>query len=347
MIVSQKDTSLQYNRYTNCKVCGKPLLPQSIYDCAGFCCFCYPLDGDFENVLSGKLVYSHISGENQKNLAFPLSTASLYKEVQFVTGDFVEQYCYSRPLIKNSSALFNHVSGNKSSTRQHKKKTDEELEQYREELRERKKTDLEFVKKQLNRKKKTIRRLINTNCRKDNKFLCSFFTATYKDNELDEYKAREDFNKFIKRLQYAYPLRTDLKLRKELSFENYIACLERQERGAIHFHVIFFNCPYLHYSEFSRIWGHGSIDVHAIKKVHRVGSYVVKYLTNAEKHQLDNPILGKTWVRSQDLELPIRLDFKDYQDLSSLKCLFQSNYTIPDTDISVIYTFFERFIPPN
>ena len=110
-------------RYTNCKVCGKPLLPQSIYDCAGFCCFCYPVDGNFEleNVLSGKLVYSHISGENQKP-CFSSSTASLYKEVQFVTGDFVEQYCYSRSLVKNSSALFNHVSGNKSSTRQHKKK---------------------------------------------------------------------------------------------------------------------------------------------------------------------------------------------------------------------------------
>ena len=68
--------------------------------------FCYPLDGDFENVLSGKLVYKNISGENQKNLAFPASSASLYREVQYLTGDFIEQYIYSRPLVKNSSALF-------------------------------------------------------------------------------------------------------------------------------------------------------------------------------------------------------------------------------------------------
>jgi len=229
-----------------------------------------------------------------------------------------------------------------------KKKSEEEIQEYREEIREKKKTNIEFVAKQLNRKKKEIRRLVNTNCRKDNKFLCSFFTATYQENQTDEYTAREDFNKFIKRLQYAYPVFTDIRKKKELSFENYISCLERQERGAIHFHVIFFNCPYVHFSDLRRIWSHGSIDVHAIKKVHRVGSYVCKYLTSVEKHQLDNPILGKTWVRSQDLELPVRQDYKDYQDLSSQRFLFQGEpYNIPDTDITCIFTLFERVIPPN
>ena len=117
----------------------------------------------------------------------------------------------------------------------------------------------------------------------------------------------------------------------------------KTRKGGDPFSRDLFNCPYLHYSEFRCIWGHGSIDIHAIKKVHRVGSYVVKYLTNEEKNQMDNPILGKTWVRSQDLELPIRLDFKDYTSLSGVsRFLFQGQpYIIPDTDITCIFTLYE------
>lgn len=292
------------------------------------------------NVIPGKLVYKNVFGEKEKNIAIPVSNKHSYKEVQYKTGDFIEQYTYSRALFKSNNPDCRLVSSRK---KKKKKKTQEEIKQYRQDARLKKINDFEVTKKQLNRKKKEIRRIINTNCRKDNKFLCSFFTATYQENQTDEYQAKEDFNKFIKRLQYNHPARTDLKRKRILSFDNYIYCLERQERGAIHFHVIFFNCPFLHFSAFSTLWGKGSIDIHNIRKVHRVGSYIVKYLTSEEKYQMNNPIIGKTWSKSQNLLLPVRSDFSEYQDLHiENRFVFQGEpYTIPETDIRVIFTLFE------
>jgi len=345
-----ENIKIDNKRYKNCRVCDSKLLPMSIYDYSGFCYLHYS-DGESsltsESCIPCKLVYRNISGENEKNIAIPVSKVHAYKEVQFKTGDFIEQYTYSRLMFRSNNGI-----GRKKALKdkkQKKQKTKLEVNQYREEMKNKKIDNFEVTLKQLNRKKKEIRRTINTNCRRDNKYLCSFFTATYQENQVDEYQAREDFNKFIKRLQYNHPVRTDLKRKRILSFNNYLYCLERQERGAIHFHVIFFDCPYLHYSEFAKQWGKGSIDVHCIRNIHRVGSYIVKYLTSEEKHQKNNPILGKTWSKSQNLEMAVRDDYLEYQDLSkNNRYVFQGEpYLIPDTDIKVIFTLFEKSLPPN
>lgn len=292
------------------------------------------------SVFSSKLVYSNISGEKKESLINPRSTYHCYKEVQYHTGDFIEQYVYNKPLYKkNTKPLTPSIKKDANKN----KKTKEEQEEYRSKLFEKKKVDIEGVKASLNRKKKEIRRTINTNCRKDNKSFCSFFTATYRENQTDEYKARSDFNKFIKRLQYNYPPVKAGNSKRVLSFENYIYCLERQERGAIHFHVIFFNCPFLHYTSFQKVWGFGTVDIHCIKKIHRVGSYICKYLTSSEKYHLDFPITGKTWCKSQTLLLYTRSDYFDYTSSGfNHRFVFQQSFQIKELNIDCIFTLFER-----
>jgi len=294
---------------------------------------------------SGKLVYKNISGEKHINLYNP-SVSSSYREVHYDTGDFIEQYCYKNSIVKNSQSVFIVKKKNNKESKLKSikdKKTSEEVKEYREYIRDKKKVNVEFLQKQLNRRKKSIRRIINTNCRKDNKRFCSFFTATYAENMQDEYKAREDFNLFIKRLQYNFPLAFDKKSNRDLSFDNYLCALERQGRGAIHFHVLFFDCPYLHFSKYAELWGKGSIDVHNIRKVHRVGSYVCKYLTNAEKVHFDNPIIGKTWSKSEDLLIPVKKEYPEYTEmLTSYKMLFQKDFNIPETGNSCIFTLYQK-----
>lgn len=293
---------------------------------------------------SSKLVYSNISGESIKNLYNPI-VSKLYKEVHYDTGDFIEQYSYFQPVAKNCQSIFLDNKNNKSSKEISKVKTKEEIEEYRSYIREKKIKNPELLQRQLNRKKKEIRRLINTNCRRDNKRFCSFFTATYQENQIDEYKAREDFNLFIKRLQFNYPGAFDKKSNRDLSFDDYMWFAERQKRGAIHFHVIFFNCPFLSFKELTRLWEKGSIDIHNIKKVNRVGSYVCKYLTSQEKIHFENPIIGKTWSKSQDLLIPVRREYPEYTDFfTDYKVLFQRDFDIPETGNQVIYTLYQK--PP-
>lgn len=60
-----------------------------------------------------------------------------------------------------------------------------------------------------------------------------FVTLAPQENEMDRTKTNLDFKNFIKRLKYKYPI-----------FE-YIAIIEKQKRGLIHYHVVFLGLPYI------------------------------------------------------------------------------------------------------
>jgi len=75
----------------------------------------------------------------------------------------------------------------------------------------------------------TIYHLIRCNQERINIFV----TLTYKENELNIKTAKQDFKLFIKRLNY-----------ETSSQSRYICIPERQKRGAVHFHCIFFGLPY-------------------------------------------------------------------------------------------------------
>lgn len=94
-----------------------------------------------------------------------------------------------------------------------------------------------------------------------------FITLTFKENITSHAIANKEFKKFIQRLRRAYG--------QEFS---YTAVIEYQKRGAIHYHCIFFNLPYIHYSEFNKIWGLGFTDLQSLEKIGNVGFYITKCL---------------------------------------------------------------------
>jgi len=113
-----------------------------------------------------------------------------------------------------------------------------------------------------------IRRLVQSNAGMYGQ-VTKFVTFTFKENVIDLAYANKEFGKFIKRLNY------DLKIKSA-----YLSVVEFQKRGAIHYHVLFFNVPFVLNiaPTFQSIWGHGNVDVRAISHIKNIGAYITKYL---------------------------------------------------------------------
>ncbi|HNR66163.1 MAG TPA: hypothetical protein PKJ95_07730 [Atribacterota bacterium] len=306
------------NLYCKCRICSRHLLENSIYSYYGYCFYHYPIgESDGDDCFPGKLGYKDISGENREKLYtisnshFENNTRNISSEIQFHTGDIIEQYQYEKPIV---TGLQDVKRRKKKKKNNRNKKKHQDIENKREERRKQiqeRSVNLDNLRRSRSRKKKEIRRIVNSNCTNDNKKYCSFFTCTYKDNFLDEYKAREDINKFIKRLQYNYPGKEEDG--RFLDFTQYLWAVERQKRGSVHFHIIFFNCPYLHWSKYQEEWGKGTIDIHQVRYARNAGSYVCKYFTDYDEQFFDNPIIGRTWGKSRNLKNSIIKRFSEYQ----------------------------------
>lgn len=121
-----------------------------------------------------------------------------------------------------------------------------------------------------NRAKHQVRRLIIGNIYHYQQYRPTFLTLTYKENMQDLRQANKDFRLFIKRLDY----QTGQKLR-------YIAVPEYQERGAIHYHILLFNLPYLKGELIEKIWRHGSTDIRLAYRGKGIFNYMTKYLTKS------------------------------------------------------------------
>lgn len=127
---------------------------------------------------------------------------------------------------------------------------------------------------ELRRTFKKIRNIINCNVSAPE--CCKFCTLTYAENMTDTKQFCDDFRKFNQRFKrYVYN-------KFGMKYE-YIAVAEPQGRGAWHMHVIYiFNgaAPYIHYSEYSRLWGLGSVDLETFKDIDNLGAYFSAYLSN-------------------------------------------------------------------
>ena len=121
----------------------------------------------------------------------------------------------------------------------------------------------------LRRTRNTLRRLINANAGKWNE-RDKFFTLTFEKNITDHEQANALFREFIKRL--------NRKILKKQSGLKYVCVVERQERGALHYHLVMFNMPYMSVADLAEIWGHGFVSINAIDHVDNLGAYVVKYM---------------------------------------------------------------------
>lgn len=205
------------------------------------------------------------------------------------SGDIIEIYEYSEGYIKGYTLTESEINRRKGS----KNNTD----------------DIDSRKRSLKRAKANLRRLINANVGQYGKeFTAKFLTLTFRDNVKDIKQANYEFNKFIKRLNYKlYGV-------KKVNLK-YTTVIEFQKRGAIHYHIIIYNMPYLKADKISNIWGNGFIKINNIDNVDNVGAYVGEYLGQAEKGQgkdiEDDRLRGqKTYFSSRGLLKPLEVTNK-------------------------------------
>ena len=122
-----------------------------------------------------------------------------------------------------------------------------------------------------------------------------FATLTFKENIEDIKKANYEFLKFIKRMRCGYG---DFK---------YLAVIEFQDRGAIHYHMIS-DFGYIKHSELEKIWGQGFVWIKDLMKAKNgkpcdnVAAYVVKYMN---KDLFEPRLMGQqAYLRSRNLKKP-------------------------------------------
>ena len=211
------------------------------------------------------------------------------------SGDVLEIYEYSEGYIKGYTLTEYEINNRKINNRTRTESNSDDTDSSRE--------------RSLKRAKANLRRLINANHGQyGDQFTSKFLTLTFKENIQDIKQANYEFTKFIKRLNY-HCFGT-----KKANIK-YTCVIEFQERGAIHYHVIIYNIPYIKASEISNIWGNGFIKINKIDDIDNVGAYVAEYLGQAEKGQghdiEDDRLRGqKSYFSSKGLFKPIEITDK-------------------------------------
>lgn len=87
---------------------------------------------------------------------------------------------------------------------------------------------------------------------------------TYRENMDDRERLMKDWRSFV------------LRVRKAGYDFQYIAVMERQKRGAWHFHVL--TNVHMDWKKWEEIWGHGFIWIEKPKSLKKAVSYMVKYI---------------------------------------------------------------------
>jgi hypothetical protein len=178
----------------------------------------------------------------------------------------------------------------------------------------------ETRKKTMSKAKNTIRRLINANVdawSESPKFL----TLTFAENVQDTKQANYEFKKFRQRLEYL----KGIKLK-------YVVVVEFQKRGAIHYHAVFFNLPYIPNTTLAEVWGNGYIKINQIDEVDNIGAYVTKYMTKEQQDKAkEDKLTGqKSYFTSRGLIKPVEIiDKKKIEQLEatlSPKKVYESNF---------------------
>lgn len=155
----------------------------------------------------------------------------------------------------------------------------------------------------LYRSRKQLIRLANANVginlKDDNTpFKPIFITFTFAENIQDVKKANYCFTTFTQRFNYEL-------FEKKKCILKYIVSIEFQERGAVHYHAVYFNLPYRKNLKIivRKIWRHGHIKIKTIENdIHDVGNYLTKYIT---KEHSDSRLVGKkSYFSSKNLIKP-------------------------------------------
>lgn len=162
---------------------------------------------------------------------------------------------------------------------------------------------IERFRSSRSRAKNRLRRLISSNIAKWGK-VPILVTYTFKENLKDLDKANRIFRNYTQRIN------------RKLGFKlKYLSVPEFQKRGAVHYHVIYFNLPYFEDIGFlERVWKQGMCKIEAVRKPKAIGFYLSKYL---QKSIGDVRLMGKkSYTASKGLFKPIEKKVDNLLDLS-------------------------------
>lgn len=180
----------------------------------------------------------------------------------------------------------------------------------------------------LRRNKSLLRRLMNANMGQY-KEVDKFMTLTFRTDVLEVKKADKELTDFMKRLKY----------HTQVDFE-YLGVREKQNkynRGAIHYHIVFFGLPFVPFKQLLMIWNKGNEYMDEsnasglnIKGLHEKGSddlsgfeTITTYMSKYFMKQLeeDDFLKGhKTIIKSHGLKKPVEQEFE--QEIDVEHCSF-------------------------
>jgi len=209
------------------------------------------------------------------------------KKKMFICGDYAELITYEKPYYYNHAPI-----EKKSFFRSTEKKVRSDSS--------------------VNRARQNLYKLILSNIDEKQKYKNLFLTLTFKKNVTNIKEANYEFKKFIQRFNYI-----------QKAHCKYIGVIEFQKRGAIHYHVLFFNVPYIEdiRNKIRVTWRNGFIKINAIKEIKNISAYVSKYI---QKGFFDKRHFGeKVYISSRNLKRPERIRKQErvdkYMDENILK----------------------------
>ena len=186
--------------------------------------------------------------------------------------------------------------------------------------------------------RKEVKRLINANLNQwtdeeENRMTSKFLTLTFKENITDIKYANREFSKFIQRL--SYNLAYKIKYLTVIEFQDGKTYKDKRTgelkkglgRGAVHYHSVIFNMPYMPVKELQAIWGHGFVKLNKIDDVDNVGAYVCKYMTKGDDERL---IGQKMYFKSTGLLQPEIIN--DYSQVQEYKKAFANDKPTFETE---------------
>lgn len=178
-------------------------------------------------------------------------------------------------------------------------------------------SDGDSRERSLRRARVELIRLVNANCGfYGSGFTAKFVTLTFRDDVLDLDVANRLFMLFVKRLNYKVFGSKYANLR-------YTAVPEFTKRGRVHYHVIFYNLPYVKAKVLEQVWNNGFIKINKIDNVDNVGAYIAKYMIKASE---DGRLSGrKCYFNSRGLRRPLEITDKKSAEAAEqslpIKCL--------------------------
>jgi len=139
------------------------------------------------------------------------------------------------------------------------------------------------------RAKQMVKFLLQSNIAVHSAYTPQFATLTFAENITQLAEANPLFKKFTKRLEWDVGHKLQ-----------YLVVPEFQKRGAVHYHEIFFNLPFISQNDFQSIWKYGYVFKKSVKNSNHLINYVSKYLTKNN----NNERYKKKFFTSRGLKRP-------------------------------------------